>query len=141
MSTFDPTKYSVTQRSDETSSDFAMNLDIHPNTKDLVKVKDVAAVLASIKNLIMTDFYERPFQPMVGSRLRYSLFDNITPFTSMQIKTAIEDAIANYEKRVKIVSTIVEPDYDNNGYNVKLTFMLINTVKPIDVDLFLTRTR
>lgn len=138
---FNASKYASVSPVSDFYSDFHMNMDIHPGTGDVVRVRNEQAIIQSIRNLLMTDFYERPFAPNVGSSIRYALFENITPAMSVVIKTAIEDTLANYEPRVRVLETIVAPDDDHNGYNVRLKFSLINSTTPTEINFFLDRTR
>ena len=76
-------------------SDLDMDLDIHPNTKNLVSLTGASAVIRSLRNLIMTDHYERPFHPEIGCNVRRSLFDNIMPSTAVTIQNSIKEVIEN----------------------------------------------
>ena len=77
-------------------SDLDMDLDIHPNTKNLVSLTGASAVIRSLRNLIMTDHYERPFHPEIGCNVRRSLFDNIIPSTAVTIQNSIKEVIENF---------------------------------------------
>jgi phage baseplate assembly protein W len=138
---FKANKYSVAPASTDFYSDFKTNLDVHPATGDVIRVKNETAVIQSIHNLLMTNYYERPFQPLIGSRIRESLFEDVSPITSYAIQTAIENTIENYEPRIQLLEVIVEPNYDENGYNIRIKFSLINSINPIEIDLFLNRIR
>lgn len=138
---FNSSKYSQATLATDYYSDMYVNMDIHPATGDLLRVRNDAAIIQSVRNLLTTGYYERPFQPYVGSRLRESLFEDISPITSIKIKTAIEDTLQNYEPRVSLLETIIEPAYDDNGYNIRLKLSLINSIEPVEVDFFLNRIR
>lgn len=121
--------------------DLDLNFTPHPVTGDLVKKFDEAAIKQSIKNLIMTRNYERPFHSDLGSPVRGLMFELVTPMTALTLKRVIIDVINNYEPRVELldVDAIVSPD--NNAVYVTITFKIINTEKPITLDLLLERTR
>jgi phage baseplate assembly protein W len=138
---FNANKYSQASLASDYYSDIYTNLDIHPATGDAMRLRNDSAVIQSVRNLLLTGFYERPFQPLIGSRLRESLFEDVSVITSIKIKTAIEDTLKNYEPRVQLLETIVEPAYDENGYNIRLKFSLINSIQPVEIDFFLNRVR
>lgn len=118
----------------------------HPTTKDVVKKKGVEAIRRSVRNLILTNFYERKFQHYIGSNAQKILFDNINPLTAIFLKDAIVETIVNFEPRVQLVNdgeggVLVQIAPDNNGYNVRITFVIINTGEPAIITLFLERIR
>ena len=91
---------------------------------DLNKVTDIEAVKRSIRNLILHNTYEKPFHPEIGGNVRGLLFENMTPMTSAVIARKIEDTINNFEPRARLVGVKTQPDFDTNGYNVSVAFML-----------------
>ena len=120
-----------------------LNLDFQQNTatKDIQKMLDVESVKRSVRNLINLNHYEKPFHPEVGSNLRALLFENITPQISHFIGKQIELLIRNYEPRCKMVEVSNRPDVDRNGYAVSVSFYVVNTPNPIQVETFLERLR
>lgn len=138
---FDAEKYTTASKVKDFYSDIPTNLDIHPGTKDVLRVRNDQAIIQSVRNLILTDMNERPFQPKVGSSIRQALFEPISPITSHAIRIAIEDVLNNYEPRVEMLDTVVEPDEMADGYYVHLKFALINKIEPVEIDLFLDRNR
>ena len=113
----------------------------HPTTKDVMKKTGVEAIKRSVRNLILTNFYDRPFQSYIGSNALKLLFDNATPITSNFLKNAILEVINNYEPRVRVQDLRVQFDIDNNGYNVTLQFVIVNRNEPAVINLFLERIR
>lgn len=138
---FNPNKYSTASTTEDFYSDFRNNLDIHPATGDALRVRNEAAIVQSVQNLLMTNFYERPFQPMVGSRVQQNLFEPLSEMTAQKIKVAIKDTLTNYEPRVSILETIIQPNYEEDAYTIQLKLALINSINPITVDFFLNRIR
>ena len=122
-------------------SDLDLNFIAHPVTKDIIPRTGDAAVVSSVKNLIYTNFYERPFQSHVGSGVRGLMFENITSGTAIALRTAIELVLANFEPRVEVESVSVIPDYDHNRFQVILTFFIVNQSAPVTISLFLERVR
>ena len=115
-------------------SDFNTNFNVHPIKKDLTRLTNEEAVKRSIKNIIQTNFYERPFQPMFGCNIRAYLFELITPITLQLIKKDVTAAINNYEPRANILDVIVSVAPDNNEIAVAVTFSIINSLQPTTVN-------
>ena len=120
-----------------------LNLDFQQNsaTKDIQRVEDVDAVKRSVRNLISLNHYEKPFHPEIGSNLRGMLFENITPQISHYIGKQIEFLIKNYEPRCRLVEVANRPNIDRNGYSVSISFYVVNSPNPVQVETFLERLR
>ena len=120
-----------------------LNLDFQQNsaTKDIQKITDVDAVKRSVRNLINTNHYEKPFRPEIGSNLRAMLFENITPQINHAISKQIDLLIRNYEPRCRLVQLNVQPDVDRNGYRASISFYVVNTPERVEVETFLERLR
>ena len=111
-------------------------------SKDISKVTDVQAVKRSIRNLILTDHYEKPFHPEIGSGIRGLLFELMSPITGNVLARVIEDVIENYEPRAKLIGVRVYPDMDRNAYEVTIEFYVINTpTELVDLTVMLERLR
>ena len=110
-------------------------------TGDINKKQDVNAVKQSMKNLILTELMERPFHPSLGSALAGLLFENATMFTTERIKVTIETLLENFERRAKINSIDVEPNIDNNRYDVSINFYVIGINEPQELEVKLERIR
>ena len=121
--------------------DLDLNFTIHPVKKDVNKHLDALAVINSVKNLILTNHYERPFQPSLGSGVERMLFEPIDFLTAQSLRSEIENVITNHEPRVVIDSILVVADPDNNSYSVSLQFFIGNNVEPTAINLILERTR
>lgn len=122
-------------------SDLDLNFTIHPVKKDINRNVGDLAVINSIKNLILTNHYERPFQPDVGSNVRRLLFENMDNITASSIENEIKQTIANYEPRVNVTKISATADFDNNGFKVMLEFFVVNRTTPITINFFLERIR
>jgi phage baseplate assembly protein W len=127
--------------SERTYRDLNLAFTVHPVKKDIAKHLNEYAVINSVKNLISTNFYERPFRPEIGSGLRSLLFENVDPIISAQIERAIIETILNYEPRVNVTEVIATAYPDENRYNISMTFFIINNPNPITIDFFLERIR
>lgn len=131
----------VTIDSTRSFRDLDLNFTIHPIRKDINVHKNEYAIINSVKNLILTNFYERPFQPEIGSNIRRLLFDNIDSIIAAQLERAIEETILNFEPRVQISNITAIPKPDENRYSLQLEFFVINSPNPISINFFLERIR
>jgi len=122
-------------------SDLDLNFTIHPIKKDINRHINETAVVNSIKNLILTNHYEKPFQPDIGSNVRRILFENMDTITATTLQNEIAQTIKNYEPRVNISKLEVAPDFENNGFKVYMEFFVVNVTNPIIINFFLERIR
>jgi len=122
--------------------DLNLSFKKHPVTDDLVVTKDAAAIKQAITTLLLTDQGERPFQPNIGSGLRSFLFEPLDFATAALINSSIRETLKTFEPRIEIVQINTAPNYNDNGFNVELSFEVVGTeIAPIAVEFFLTRTR
>jgi phage baseplate assembly protein W len=121
--------------------DLDLNFTIHPVKKDLNKLTAERAVVNSIKNLVSTNHYEKPFNPSFGSNLRRLLFESVDKFTASLIEREISEVIQNYEPRATVNNVIVSPTVEGNGFNVQLEFFVVNQTDPLSITFFLERIR
>jgi phage baseplate assembly protein W len=120
-----------------------LDLDFTRNvvTNDVVKIEDVNAVKRSVKNLIQTNHYERPFHPELGCGIRELLFENFTPLTGIFIRRKVEEVITNYEPRARLSQVTVNEQPDRNGIEVTVYFYVMNIPEPVSVTTLLQRIR
>jgi phage baseplate assembly protein W len=121
--------------------DLDLNFTIHPVRKDINRHIDEMAVINSVKNLVLTSPYEKPFHPEISSRVRSLLFENMDQITASVLEREIQQVIQNYEPRVSISEVRVIADFDNNGYTVNMEFYIVNQTEPITIQFFLERVR
>ena len=112
-----------------------------PVVRDVALSYDHHAVIRSIRNILLTNHYEKLFDPDFGGNINQLLFENISPVVSALLENEITKAIQNYEPRVSLSSVNVTPDERNNAYNVTLTFFLENTATATSISLILERNR
>ncbi len=124
-----------------TFKDLDLNFNIHPVRKDINMHKNEYAIINSVKNLILTNFYERVFQPQLGSNIRRLLFENVDNLIAARIEKEIEETILNFEPRVQISNITAIPDADRNAYGITLEFFIINNANPVTINFFLERIR
>jgi len=141
MSRYDATQSNESTRSSRIYKDLNLNFEKNTVTKDIQKITDIEAVKRSVRNLINTNHYEKPFHPEIGSNLRAMLFENLTPQMNHLISKQIELLIKNYEPRVRLVQVNAQPYYDRNGYLATISFYVLNHPEPVVVENFLERLR
>lgn len=134
-------KYTGTSKKQDLYSDFLVNLNMHPNTNDLARVTNEDAVRKALRNLILTNVYERPFKPRLGCSLRHYLFEPISDITTANIRDAITSTIETYEPRAKLLQVDVVPFAEENAYNVSVVFYTINNPAPQTLQVSLYRVR
>lgn len=125
-------------KKEEVYSDFNTAFTFHPVRKDLTRILNEDAVKRSIKNIILTNHYERPFMPLFGANLRKYLFENITTITLETMKSDIVSALNNYEPRANIIDVVVSAQDDTNSVHIAVIFSLINNLTPLLVSAVLT---
>ncbi len=112
-----------------------------PVTNDVALSYDEQAVVRSVRNLLLTGFYERPFQPNLGSNLNKLLFEPADQITSNLIESEIKNVISNFEPRVTINTINVTISPDENSFNLSMTFFVGNNTRATTVTLLLQRSR
>jgi phage baseplate assembly protein W len=122
-------------------SDLDLTFNRTPVKNDIAISYDDQAVIRSVRNLLLTNFYERPFQPNLGSNINKLLFEPVNSLTSGNLKEDIRNVITNYETRVSIDEIVVTPNEDENAYNITLQFYIGNNTTPTTINLVLERSR
>jgi len=120
-----------------------LDLDFTRNavTNDVNVVEDVIAIKRAVKNLVQTNFYERPFQPELGCGVRELLFENFTPMIKVFLQKKIEEVLINYEPRIQLQNVTVDDDQDGNRLVVDIYFYIVGIPGPQIVQTFLQRVR
>jgi phage baseplate assembly protein W len=113
----------------------------YTNPADLVRRYDENSVKAAVKNLILTNNYERPFHPELGSQVNNLLFEPASPLLKAVLEKTIRQLIDNHEPRVSLTSVGATVNPDNNSVNVTINFTILNTQTPQFLNLVLERTR
>ena len=120
-----------------TFSDLDLNFLQHPATKDIRKKVGENSIKQSIKNLIMTNPLEKPFQPEIGCGVYNLLFEPMMPSTALEIEESITDVINSYESRVTLGAVQVTENSSMDGYDVYISFSIVNSEQLVEVDFFL----
>jgi phage baseplate assembly protein W len=122
-------------------SDLDLSFAAHPITGDVARKYDVNAVKQSLKVLILTNYYERPFQPKLGSPVYGMMFENIDMITANSLKLRLELLINKYEPRVRSQQVDVVPLFDDNAFKVTIYFYVIGVNDPVTFSTILRRSR
>ena len=130
----------VTTR-DKQYKDLDMSFAKQPGTNDVYKKLDASAVKQSMKTLISTNRFEKPFDPSFGADIRSLLFELADDFTSYSIKQNIRNTVYRYEPRAEImdITATVRPDY--NSVSVSITFRIVNSQETVTLTTVVNRLR
>jgi len=110
--------------------DISMTFQNNPLNSDLIALKNETAIARSIRNIVFTLPGEKFFNPNFGSRVTRSLFENIDEITASNIRDEIATSIVNYEPRVELKNVEVIPNYDNNSFDVIITYSIVGINVP-----------
>jgi len=141
MAAYDASSTNKSKKSVRTFKDLDLDFTRNVVTNDVVKIEDVNAVKRSVKNLIQTNHYERPFHPELGCGVRELLFENFTPLTGIFIKRKVEEVITNYEPRARLSQVTVNEQPDRNAIGVTVYFYVMNIPEQVSVTTLLQRIR
>lgn len=128
-------------RNTRTFTDLDFGFYAHPRTGDVTSKTDEEAIKQSIRNLILTKNYERPFRSYLGSQVNALLFEPASPLLAGMMERVITDVVNNYEPRAVLLNVSVTLSPDNNSLYVSIVFSIRNTESPITVNLILERSR
>ena len=122
-------------------SDLDLSLTLHPIFHDIMPLTDTDAVINAVRNLISTNFHERPFQPALGSNLSNLLFEPADIITLILLRQSILEVLQENEPRIDSIKIDIVDDSNNNRYHVNLSFRVISPNREVDITLFLSRLR
>ena len=141
MPNYDSSNTNNSKRSNRIYKDLDLNFGRNPITNDVNKLTDVEAVKRSVRNLINTNHYERPFHPEIGSDVRAMLFEPMTPLTALNLQRKVAEVLNNFEPRIDLQQVLANPDLDRNSYQLKIMFYVVGSNSPVEVETFLERLR
>lgn len=104
--------------------DLDLSLKIHPIRKDIIPLKDDNAIKNALRNLLVSNFYDRPFGRDKGANLKGLLFEPADVFTKISMRKGIENVIRKYEPRVTTRSIVINDDPDSNSYKINVNFLI-----------------
>ena len=122
-------------------SDLDLSLTLHPIFHDIMPLTDTDAVINAVRNLILTNFHERPFRPNLGSNLSNILFEPADVITIIRLKQSILEVLEENEPRIDSITIEIIDDSDLNRYHINLTFRVISPNIKVDITLYLSRLR
>jgi len=130
------------ERVSKSFKDISMTFQVNPLNYDLIALKNETAIARSIRNLVLTIPGERFFNQNLGSNINKTLFENLDDITASVIKDEIQNTINNYEPRVRLIEVIVNPNYDDNEFNVTINYRIVGIdVLPQQLNFALQPTR
>ena len=112
--------------------DFSLTFEKNAVTNDILSLKNEAAIKESVKNIVLYNFYEKPFDPFFGGNIIGLLFENSTPTMVLEVKNRIEQSIEIHEPRVTAVSVAVQFEEDRNELNCKIQYLILGISPKFD---------
>ena len=137
----DAERHNDSDRNAQIFKDINLSLARHPITGDIASLTNVEAVKRSVRNLINTNFYERPFHPEIGSNVRSVLFEPVSPVVASVLERHVKDVVENFEPRAELIDVQVSDNADANEYRVQIKFYVVNSSDIVDMNIFLERLR
>jgi phage baseplate assembly protein W len=122
-------------------SDLNLSLQLHPTRKDIIPLKDDAALKNAVKNLVLTSYYERPFHPELGGGVRGILFEPADAITEIALREAIEGVLVDHEPRINMVNVDIKNEADRNSYRITIGFNIKQDDSQAEVEILLRRLR
>lgn len=122
-------------------SDVNLDFEPHPVTGDVVRLTNDAAVKRSVRNLVLMNFYEQPYDTLLGSGIRGMLFENNEAELDVAITHKINYVLKRYEPRVELIDVIINNRIDENAIDITIKFFVGSAATPDEVNIFLERVR
>jgi phage baseplate assembly protein W len=141
MPNYDAGSLNRSKRATKQYRDLDLDFGRNSVTNDVNKLTDVEAVKRSVRNLINTSHFDRPFHPEIGSSVRAMLFEPMTPLTALNLQRKVQEVLINFEPRIKLVQIVANPNIDSNSYDLRIYFYVIGSNDLIEVQTFLERLR
>ena len=112
--------------------DFSLTFEKNAVTNDILALKNEAAIKESVKNIVLYNFYEKPFDPFFGGNIIGLLFENYTPSMELEVKNRIEESVEIHEPRVTAVSVDVDFEPDRNELNCSVSYLILGLSPKFD---------
>jgi len=141
MPNYDAGSLNRSKRATKQYRDLDLDFGRNTVTNDVNKLTDVKSVKRSVRNLINTSHFDRPFHPEIGSSVRAMLFEPMTPLTALNLQRKVQEVLINFEPRIKLVQIVSNPNIDSNSYDLRIYFYVIGSNDLIEVQTFLERLR
>ena len=122
-------------------SDINVSFTPHPVTGKVTVLKNADAVKRAVRNLILTNQFEVPYEPLFGGNILALLFENSDPFVEYTAKQQVETAIRNFEPRAEVLEVKAQSNPDNNQFRIDISFFVVNQKDPVELTVNLERVR
>lgn len=130
------------QRVSKSFKDISMSFKFNPLSGDLIALKNENAIARAVRNIVLTTPGEKIFDPDFGSSVSEILFENVDDITAVAIQDEIKSSLQNYEPRVEIIDVIVDPNFDENQFDVVITYRIVGVdIPPTQLEFALLPSR
>ena len=130
------------QRVSKRFKDLSMSFKFNPLSGDLIALKNENAIARAVRNIVLTTPGEKLFDPDFGSSVSEILFENVDEITAVSIQDEIRNCLNNYEPRVDLVDVNVDPNFDENQFDVKITYRIVGIdIPPSQLEFALLPSR
>ena len=130
------------QRVSKSFKDVSMSFKFNPLSGDLIALKNENAIARAVRNIVSTTPGEKFFNPEFGSSVGEILFENVDDITAVSIQDEIKNCLGNYEPRVELIDVFVDPNFDENQFDVTITYRIIGVdLPPSQLDFALLPSR
>ena len=141
MPNYDASTSNKSKRATRIYKDLDLDFGRNTVTNDVNKITDIESVKRSVRNLINTNHFERPFHPEIGSDVRGMLFEPMTPLTALNLQRKVAEVLHNFEPRINLQQVLATPDIDRNSYDLKIMFYVVGVAGDVTVETILERLR
>ena len=130
------------QRVSKSFKDLSMSFKFNPLSGDLITLKNENAIARAVRNIVLTTPGEKLFDPDFGSSVSEILFENVDDITAVSIRDEIRSSLSNYEPRVELINVEVDPNFDENQFDVLITYRIIGVdIPPSQLEFALLPSR
>ena len=130
------------QRVSKSFKDLSMSFKFNPLSGDLITLKNENAIARAVRNIVLTSPGEKLFNPEFGSSVSEILFENVDDITAISIQDEISSSLKNYEPRVELINVDVDPNFDQNQFDVRITYRIVGVdIPPSQLDFALLPSR
>ena len=130
------------QRVSKSFKDLSMSFKFNPLSGDLITLKNENAIARAVRNIVLTTPGEKFFDPDFGSSVGEILFENVDDITAVSIEDEIKSSLKNYEPRVELIDVNVEPNFDENQFDVTISYRIVGIdIPPSQLELALLPSR
>ena len=130
------------QRVSKSFKDISMSFKFNPLSGDLIGLKNENAIARAVRNIVLTTPGEKFFDPDFGSSVSEILFENVDDITAVSIEDEIKSSLRNYEPRVELINLTVNPNFDENQFDVLISYRIVGIdIPPSELEFALLPSR